>query len=343
MDLPVEGAETPLSRARDGVGVYLLALVPIVLWGSSFVAVKIALREVSPLGVVALRGAIGLATLAAVVGIFRPARTGNERDGDGARMIFLGLLGVVLQTGLQAFALRLTSAQNAGWLVTMIPIFTGVLSAAVLREAFPAMKLLGAGLGFAGALVITLSGSGTVSIGLPSTRGDLLMLVSAFNWAVYTLIARGLFVRRGTLRTTVRILASGTAGAAVLWVGTGHASEIMDVSATAWAALLFLGIGCTGVAFLAWARALEKLEPGTLTTFQYVQPLVTVAVAASVLGEPVRPVALAGGAVAICGVALVQHEIRLLSPFFYLPIFLTAASRPAQRAGPRCPYPPWPP
>ena len=300
-----------MNRDRVPASVYVLALVPIVFWGSSFIAVKIALREISPLGVVALRGLIGAVTLAAVVAILRPVRTGNERSGDGARMIFLGLLGVVVQTGLQAFALRLTSAQNAGWLVTLIPIFTGILSAFWLREVFPPLKVAGIALGFAGALVVTLSGPGAGSVRLPSTRGDLLMLLSAFNWAVYTLVARSLFVRRGALRTTVRILGAGTAGAVVVYALSGNVAELARVSASGWVAVAFLGVGCTGIAFLAWARALERLEPGTLTTFQYVQPMVTVAVAASVLGEVVRPGALAGGCVALCGVALVQHAARL--------------------------------
>jgi drug/metabolite transporter (DMT)-like permease len=298
----MDRAEEPL-RGRWTASLYVLALVPILLWGSSFIAVKIALREVSPLGVVALRGVLGLAALGVVLAVLRPPRTGNERKGDGRRMVFLGLLGVVVQTGLQAFALRLTSAQNAGWLVTLIPIFTGILSALFLRERFPPLKLAGVALGFSGALVVTLSGSGGGSFALPSTRGDLLMLLSAFNWAVYTLIARGLFQRRGALRATVRILSAGTVGAVLLYLATGRLAE---VSWTGWAALAFLGVGCTGIAFLAWARALEILEPGTLTTFQYVQPIVTVFVAASVLGEAIRPGALAGGFVAVFGVALVQ-------------------------------------
>ncbi len=293
-------------RGRSTASLYLLAVVPILFWGSSFIAVKVALREVSPLGVVALRGVLGLAALGVVLAALRPPRTGNERPGDGSRLIFLGLLGVVVQTGLQAFALRLTSAQNAGWLVTLIPIFTGILSALFLRERFPPLKLAGVTLGFSGALVVTLSGPGAGSIALPSTQGDLLMLLSAFNWAVYTLISRGLFLRRGALRTTVRILAAGTAGAVLLYLATGRVAELALISWTGWAALAFLGVGCTGIAFLAWARALEILEPGTLTTFQYVQPIVTVFVAASVLGEAIRPGALAGGFVAVFGVALVQ-------------------------------------
>lgn len=294
-------------RGGRTASLYLLAVVPILLWGSSFIAVKIALREVSPLGVVALRGVFGIAALSVVLAVLRPPRTGRERTGDGGRVVFLGLLGVVVQTGLQAYALRLTSAQNAGWLVTLIPIFTGILSAVFLRERFPPLKLAGVVLGFSGALLVTLSGTGAGSFALPSTHGDLLMLLSAFNWAVYTLIARRLFVRRGALRTTMRILAAGTVGAVALYVATGRIAELATVSWSGWAALAFLGVGCTGIAFLAWARALETLEPGTLTTFQYVQPLVTVAVAAAILGEQVRPGALFGGLVAVSGVALVTR------------------------------------
>ncbi len=299
------------NGAAPPLGVYALACVPVLLWGSSFVAVKIALSEVSPLGVVAARAVLGLATLSLVLALSRPARTAEARRGDPAKMVFLGVLGVVLQTGLQAFALRLTSAQNAGWLVTLIPIFTALLSALFLREAFPVLKSAGVALGFAGALLVTLSGPGAGSFALPSTRGDLLMLLSAFNWAVYTLVARDLFVRRGALRTTVRILAAGTVAAVALYLTVGGAEELRTVSLKGWVALAFLGVGCTALAFLAWARALERLEPGTLTAFQYLQPLVTVFVAALVLSEPVRLSTLGGGLVALSGVVLVQHAARI--------------------------------
>jgi len=72
--------------------------------------------------------------------------------------------------------------------------------------------------------------------------------------------------------------------------------------------LLFLGIGCSGLGYLFWYGALEKLEAGQVAVFLYVEPLVTLAAAALWLGEPVGFVTVVGGIVVLVGVSLVQRR-----------------------------------
>jgi drug/metabolite transporter (DMT)-like permease len=100
------------------------------------------------------------------------------------------------------------------------------------------------------------------------------------------------------------------AGACLLVVPyaiSGQWRELSGVTAEGFAALAFLGLGCTGIAYLAWSAALKRLEAGTLTSFQYLQPLVTVAAASAWLGEPIGPIVLLGGALVLLGVFLVQR------------------------------------
>lgn len=293
-------------RPRAGPLVYAVALVPIVLWGTSFVAAKVALGSFTPLGLAWARGVLGLATLLAIAPL-RRGGTDNPRPGDGRILVLLGLLGVVAQSLLQAVALTMTSATHSGWLITMIPLFTAVLSSLVLKERFPAPKVAGTALGFGGALAVIAAGSGAPSLRLPSTRGDLLILASALNWSVYTLAARGLLARRAALPVTLRSLAIGCAALTAVWAFAGGAGEFVAADRAAWAALLYLGIGCTGIGWLCWSFALERLEPGTLTSFQYLQPLVTSVSAAAWLGERVTVPTLIGGGLALAGVALVQR------------------------------------
>jgi drug/metabolite transporter (DMT)-like permease len=233
-------------------------------------------------------------------------RSDRPERGDGTTLLLLALMGVVAQTWLQAQALLWTSVQNSGWLITMIPLFTAVLSALFLRERFPTGKVFGITLGLAGALTVVASRGASIS--LPSTRGDLLILASALNWAVYTLVARRLLARRSPIAITLRTLAIGTPLLLGAFLLLGDPGELVRADATAWAALLYLGIGCTAAGWICWACALERLEPGTLTSFQYLQPLVTVASASLVLGESIRAQAVAGGALALAGVALVQRS-----------------------------------
>ena len=103
----------------------------------------------------------------------------------------MGFIGVAFHQLLQAYALQLTTAVNTGWLIGLTPIWSAILAAVHLRERFPPRKLLGLTLGFLGAVLVVTRGqlSGDV-LGLPATRGDLMILASTVNWAVYSVFGR---------------------------------------------------------------------------------------------------------------------------------------------------------
>lgn len=277
------------------------------LWGTSFVAAKFALRSIPPLGLAAFRGVLGLLIFLPALAAFPSKGTDRPLPGDGRRILVLALLGVVVQTGLQAFALTWTSAVHAGWLIALIPIFAAVLSAAFLGERFPRAKTAGVLLGFGGAVVVVYGGASSGSFSSPATAGDALILLSAFNWAVYTLLARSLLRRRAVLPVTARILGWGTAVLLVLASAAGGVPDLGAVRVESWVALAYLGLLCTGVGYLSWSKALERFEPGALTTFQYLQPLVSALTAWALLDEPLHGSTLLGGAFVLGGVALVQR------------------------------------
>ncbi len=304
----LDAAATGNVTGRRRWPAYLLAVVAVALWGSSFVASKVALRAFSPLTLVAGRSAIGLLVLAAALPMSRGAAKETPRRGDGWLTLVLGLLGIPLHLSLQAYALTLTSAVHGGWLIALNPVFTAILAAIFLRERFPPLKTAGVVVGFLGALAVIAGGAGAAALRLPSTRGDLLILLSSLNMAAYTLIARGLMLRRRALPLTFRAVAAGSVVSVGLWLAAGDPSELGRASGGAWAALLFLGAGCTGVGYLAWSAALQKLEAGTLSSFQYVQPLVTAGLAAVWIGESAGPAVLLGGGLVIAGVALIQRS-----------------------------------
>jgi drug/metabolite transporter (DMT)-like permease len=83
-------------------------------------------------------------------------------------------------------------------------------------------------------------------------------------------------------------------------------TEYPSLSAATWGAVLFLGIGCSGLGYLFWYTALEQLETSRVAAFLYLEPLVTLATAALLLGEPVQAPTIAGGLLVLGGVYLVQ-------------------------------------
>lgn len=293
-------ASSAMDRAR------LSALVAIVLWGISFVATKAALRELAPVALVFGRVVLGAAVLVALLAARRerPALTaGGWRD-----LALLGFIGVFIHPVLQAQALTMTSAINTGWLIGLTPIWAAILAALFLGERPGPGPRAGFAIGFAGALLIVTGGRfGAEVIGLPSTRGDLLILLSTVNWAVYTIVGRRILPRLGARVATAGAMVLGGAMLAPWFLLEGGLGAFQALSPGTWGALVFLGVGCSGLGYLLWYGALEKLEAGQVAVFLYLEPLVTLAAAALWLGESITALTVLGGGLVLVGVSLVQR------------------------------------
>jgi drug/metabolite transporter (DMT)-like permease len=282
------------------------ALLAVVFWGLSFVATKAALREVSPPTLIALRFAMGVALLLALL-----ARRGERllppRDAWGGLAV-MGFVGVFVHQGLQAVGLTLTTAAKTGWLIGLTPVWSAVLAAVVLGERFGAAKLGGLALGFAGATLVVTGGRplGEV-LALPATRGDLLILASTLNWAVYTVLGHRLLKRLGALKATAGALTLGWLMVLPWFALRQGWRELPGLSATAWAAIAFLGIACSGLGYLFWYGALERVQASQVAALLYLEPLVTMAAAWFLLGEPLRAITVAGGLLVLAGVLLVER------------------------------------
>jgi drug/metabolite transporter (DMT)-like permease len=285
---------------------HLAALGAVVAWGISFVATKAALRELSPAVLIFTRFAMGVALLHALLAVRgTPLVPPRERL---PMLALMGFIGVFVHQTIQVEGLARTTAVRTGWLIGLIPIWSALLSAAFLRERFGARKLAGLALGFAGAILVVTRGSFSAELlGLPSTTGDLLILASTLNWAIYSAVGGGTIRELGARRATAGSMLPGCLMLAPLWVRERGWESYAGLSAAGWTALLFLGIVCSGLAYLAWYSALKRLETGRVAAYLYVEPLVTLAAAVTLLGEPVAATTIAGGLVVLLGVYLVQR------------------------------------
>ena len=83
--------------------------------------------------------------------------------------------------------------------------------------------------------------------------------------------------------------------------------ELPHVSLAGWGAVLFLGIGCSGLGYLFWYGALERIEVSRVAAFLYLEPLVTLVAAVLLLNEPVSVTTVAGGLLVLLSVYLMQR------------------------------------
>lgn len=278
-----------------------LAFIAVVFWGISFVATKAVLREISPVTLIFTRFAIAAVVLLCVV------RSWPPREAWGS-LALMGFVGVFFHQMLQAFALTMTSATNTGWLIGLVPIWSAVLSAIFLGERFGRWKIAGLVGGFAGALLVVTRGElSTRVLGSPSTLGDLLILVSTVNWAVYSVLGHATIRRLGPRRATSGAMLFGALMLAPVFVVQRGWREWPNLTPTGWGALLFLALGCSALGYLFWYGALERVEVSRVATLLYAEPLITFAAAALLLGERVSGIVVAGGAIVLVSVLIAQY------------------------------------
>lgn len=282
------------------------ALAAVVFWGLSFVATKAVVSQVSPAALIFARAGLGSALLLALLTLKRQPAV-PPRDA-WRSLALMGLVGVAFHQMLQAYALTLTSAVNTGWLIGLTPLWSALLSAVFLKERFGVVKTAGLALGFLGALLVVTRGRLSPGLlALPATRGDLLILASTVNWAVYSVLGHATLRRLGPTRATAGAMLFGWAMLAPLFLMASAWRDYGRLTPAGWGALLFLGLACSGLGYLFWYGALERIEASRVASFLYLEPLVTLTAAVLLLGEQVGVVTVVGGAVLLAGVWLVQR------------------------------------
>jgi drug/metabolite transporter (DMT)-like permease len=183
-----------------------------------------------------------------------------------------------------------------------------VLSAIVLRERISVWKVLGLIGGFAGALLVVTRGDLSARVlGRPSTLGDLLIFISTINWAIYSVVGHDIIRKLGPRRATSGAMLFGAVMLAPFFLVQRGWRELPHLSSTGWGALLFLAVGCSALGYLFWYGALEQIEVSRVAILLYLEPLVTFAAAAVLLGERVSGTVIAGGLLVLVSVLIAQY------------------------------------
>jgi drug/metabolite transporter (DMT)-like permease len=285
---------------------YVEAMLAVIVWGASFVATKVALRYVSPVTVVWLRFAMGVIILGLAVWLRRQFRL---PDGwDWFYFALLGFLGITFHQWLQSTGLVTAQATTTGWIVATTPIFIAILGWLVLRERLNGFQIAGILLAAFGVLLVVTHGElASLASNKFGESGDILVLISAMNWAVFsTLSRRGLQKYPATLMMFY-VMAFGWTFTSIQFLGGSGASQISQLATDGWIGIAFLGIFCSGFAYIAWYDALQALPVAQTGAFLYVEPIVTVIVASLLLQERLLPATMLGGGIILTGVWLVNR------------------------------------
>ncbi len=301
--IQVNDAITQRARVFALIEVTMAAMV----WGASFIAMKVALRDVSPSTIMWLRFGMGVFVLGAIV--FSRKQFYFPAGKDLGFFALLGFLGLTLHLWLQTTALKTAQASTSAWIVTTTPVYIALLGWILLKEKLGWLRIGGIALASAGVLLILSKGqlSALVS-GHFGTQGDYLILASAPIWAIYTVLSRRSLSSHPAALKMLYVMFFGWLSTSVLFFSGPGLSEIGQLTFSGWLGIVFLGIICSGFANAAWYDALQVVPASQVGVFLYLEPLVAMVVAGVVLGEPILIASVIGGSMILTGVWLVQNN-----------------------------------
>jgi drug/metabolite transporter (DMT)-like permease len=220
----------------------------------------------------------------------------------------LGFLGITFHQWLQSTGLETSQATTTGWIVASMPIFIAILGWLVLKEKINWLQALGILLAAFGVLLVVTHGNfSSLVSGKFGAPGDILILISAPNWAVFTILSRRGLKTYPAALMMFYVMTLGWLFSSVLFVVGRGWESIHNIALDGWLALGFLGILCSGVAYIFWYDALKVLPVAQVGTYLYIEPVVTVIVSFLLLNEKITLAGVLGGVVILLGVWLVNR------------------------------------
>ena len=286
------------------------ALVAAVLFGSSVVAVRVAVQEVPPLSLAVLRfgqGGLLLVFLLLLVGARDLLRI-RWRD-----LPLLMLLGAVLFAVFPVTfnaSLRLIEASRGALVLATIPLWSALLARITRSERLVPRQVIGVFLSLGGVgLALAERGVGWQG-GLGGLAGDGLMLVTALCGAAYAVLAQRAFARYNALTVTTYAMVLGTLLLLPAALVEGLFGVFPRLDRQTVALLVFLGVFGGALGFFLWTFALTRLTPTQVAVYINLNPLVAMVLAAVLLAERLTIIFAAGFGVVLLGVLLVNWPRR---------------------------------
>ncbi|MFI5254609.1 MAG: EamA family transporter [Candidatus Limnocylindrales bacterium] len=300
---PAQRGAGPAQRRADEIRVWLALLVIYVVWGSTYLGIRVVVHDLPPLLSAGLRFTVAGVILAAVL-LVRSGPSGfrvERRQLLGA--ITVGALLLVFGNGLVVLAERTVPSALAALIIASTPLWVAVWRT-LTGDRPPRGTLVGVAIGFVGVGVLVVSSglSGTID-----PFGAALLVLASASWATGTFVSSKLALPRDPfVSTALQMLAGG-----LLMLGAGFLRGEPFQPATwidspaAFAALLYLVFFGSLGAFTTYTWLLQHAPVSRVATYAYVNPVVAVVLGAVILGETITPSVIVGGAVIVAGVALI--------------------------------------
>lgn len=285
---------TASDQNRAGAWVPLAMLALYIVWGSTYLAIRIALESYPPFLLAGLRFAVAGVLL---FGYLRWRGTPLPSARQWRNAAFTGVLLLGFGNGLVCYAEQSVSSGVSAVAVASMPLFAAIFAA--LYGNWPTRsETAGLLIGFVGVIVLNL---GSALSG--SHIGAIALLIAAMAWAFGSVWSKHQDMPTGLMNTAAQMLCGSIALLAVGMLTSEKLPTHPSLHATAAAA--YLVVFGSLIAFSAYLYVLKHARPAFATSYAYVNPPVAVLFGVLLLGETVGPYDLAGMAVILLGVGII--------------------------------------
>ncbi len=290
------------SKTLLGVG---CALIAVLFWSGNYIAARMMAGVVPPVTLTFLRWFLAfLLLLPFCLQHFRREYPIIRRH--WLYFAALAFIGVSAFNPFIYIAGKTTSALNLVLLSVTSPIFTVLLGLVFLREHFSPLRLLGVLAAFGGVVVILLPAGGNLHTlaGFHFRSGDLLTLLAAFTFAVYTIQLR--YMPEGVGGRSVILIMAGLGVVPLIpfmFLEFGLGAQ-MEISLRSLGSILYLAACASIGGYVFWNKAVELLGPSGATPIYYLLPFFSGTEGLLILGEPVTGHHWIGGMIIILGLIL---------------------------------------
>jgi drug/metabolite transporter (DMT)-like permease len=282
---------------------YILAILTIIVWSSTFISTKILLKAFTPIEILFYRFILAYFLMFLVYPrVHRPESLKIE-----LKLLFAGITGGSLYFVAENYALQYSLASSVSLLVSLAPILTAVGAHFFLKdEKLKKNTIVGAIVAFLGAALVIFNGRFILNL---NPVGDLLAILSAVAWAVYSIIIRNLGSKHSTYYITRKIFFYTILTILPVLIFSPlrldfkpFLDPVMSVN------LLFLTLFASCAAYVAWSKVIWTLGATKANNFIYFIPLLTLVESGMFLSETITPFALVGAALIFAGVYLASKK-----------------------------------
>src|SRR5713101_2683887 len=309
--------ETSSGRAPSSIILAASIALVILIWAIIFIAAKIGLRSLPAVTLasfrVVLAGAVMLPfyIFCSRLPAFSEAAERRRREftlRDLWTFLYMGFFGVTINQVCFTVGLRYTSVSHAAVIVGVGPIYTLIFAVLFKLERATWRKALGMAMAFAG--IAVLASDNGISTHSQSVLGDAITMTGSIGFAMYVVLGKRLAGRYDPLTLTAF---SHYAGALMVLpvamyraVTFGSAEHWRAIAWTGWAALFYMAIFSSAVAYVFYFWLLRYLEASQLSAFTYLLPVVATILGILWLGEKGSWGQVFGGVLALSGVYWIE-------------------------------------